>query len=178
MRKKQEINQAVRQAYLKGKSAEEIFIDLQKKHPEREALFETINKYPNLKNRKKYSVVQYALTGLILLGLTFSIKEGTYGTSILLAYLLYYLFQWNIKSYLYIYVLSGFSVLALSVVFLIQENNNFYAYLATLAYLFAVTLLAIYLDYKLSPKVKKKKVLVTLEDGSSKYRYSYSFKDK
>ncbi|MEQ8910006.1 MAG: hypothetical protein RIC95_12480 [Vicingaceae bacterium] len=178
MSKKQDLKKAVRKAYKEGMSAKEIFESLQADYPDKENLFDSVSNYPSLKQRKKHRLAQYSLIALIVLAVGFTILQSTYGSLILLAFLIYYLLQWNLKSYLYIYVLNGFGAFALLTLLFMQDNASYLAFFATLGYLLSVTGLAIYLDKKLSPNHEKRKLMVEGTNGKKKYRYQYIFKEE
>lgn len=175
MENKDLLKRNVKQAYKEGKSSSTIFNDLKGRFPNQDKLFETICNYPQMELRKRYAWAQYALIGLLLAFILYGIALQGISSVLIFGFLTYKLSQWNLKSYLYLYVLNGFTLVAYLFLFFYQGGSSNIEGILMLAYLLSSTALAIYLDVQLSPKHEKKKLKEQDRDGKIRFRNHYSF---
>ena len=173
MENKDLLKKNVIQAYKEGKSSSTIFNDLKGRFPNQDKLFETICNYPQMELRKRYAWAQYALIGLLLAFILYGIALQGISSVLIFGFLTYKLSQWNLKSYLYLYVLNGFTLVAYLFLFFYQGGSSNIEGILMLTYLLSSTALAIYLDVQLSPKHEKKKLKE--QDGKIRFRNHYSF---
>lgn len=176
MKNKDLLKKSVKRAYKEGKSASTIFEELQSRFPNKNNLFETICNYPEVSLRKRFIWAQYLLMslvgGFVLWGIL--MKQG-FVSVLIFGFLLYKLYEWNLKSYLYLYVLNGFGLVAFLFLFFYHELTLNTEASIFIAYFLLSTGLAIYLDLKLNPKHKKEKVLADNPRGEKSFRYAYTF---
>jgi len=171
----QNLKSTVRKAYKSGKTADQIFNQLKVKHPNREKLFETISNYPEMALRKRYAWAQYTLVSMLLGFILYGIVLQGISSVLIFGFITYKLSQWNLKSYLYLYVLNGFALIGFLFLFFYQGGSSNIEGILMLAYLISSTALAIYLDVKLSPKHEKVKRKELDEKGKVRFRNRYTF---
>jgi hypothetical protein len=171
----QNLKSVVKKAYESGKTADQIFNQLKVKHPNQDKLFETICNYPEIELRRRYAWAQYALIGLLLAFILYGIALQGVSSVLIFGFITYKLSQWNLKSYLYLYVLNGFALIAFLFLFFYQGGSSNTEGILMLAYLLSSTALSIYLDVQLSPKHEKKKLKEQDQNGKIRFRNHYSF---
>ncbi len=175
MKNKDLLQRNVKQAYKEGKSSSTIFNDLKGRFPNQDKLFETVSNYPEMALRRRYAWAQYALIGLLLIFILYGIVLQGISSVLIFGFITYKLSQWNLKSYLYLYVLNGFALIAFLLLFFYQGGSSNIEGILMLAYLISTTALAIYLDVKLSPKHEKVKQKELDEKGKVRFRNRYTF---
>lgn len=184
-----EIAKAARKALNSGLNHTEALQKLSADFSNRDAIFKSLKSYPTAEKRQKYKIWNFLLFLLLMIELGVmlfsSIKANTnlamipfyfLGVFFYHAYFFYVLFNWKIGEYFWIVVYNsvlflfflGFSIFgeATSQIFLVFSIT-----LLTAACIF----LGIWLDIKLSPKVKVEKEIKAFPGEKKKFIKSFFF---